>query len=177
MAEEDNLEVDAEEGKKGGKKKLIIIIALAVVLLGGGGAAAYFFFFSGSDEAASAEADGGASSAEAAAELSKQPSIYLKFDEPFVLDFVVDGQQRYLQLTMTVKSKDQSQIDALKLNMPLIRNSLVLLFSSQSFNDLKTMEGKLALKKSALEAINKLLKQQTGKGGIDAVLFTSFVMQ
>lgn len=175
MAEEESLDVGAEEGKKGGKKKLIIIIALVVLLLGGGGAAAYFFLFSGSDESASTE--GSAPSAEDAASLAGLPSIYLKLDEPFILDFLVDGKQRYLQLNMTVTSKDQTQIDALKLNMPLIRNSLVLLFSSQSFDELKTMEGKLALKKAALDAINKLLEEQTGKGGIDAVLFTSFVMQ
>lgn len=175
MAAEESLDIGAEEGKKGGKKKLIIIIALAVLLLGGGGAAAYFFLFSGSDKPASAEGD--APSAEDAASLAGAPSIYLKLDEPFILDFLVDGKQRYLQLNMTVTSKEQTQIDALKLNMPLIRNSLVLLFSSQSFDELKTMEGKLSLKKAALDAINKLLEQQTGKGGIDAVLFTSFVMQ
>lgn len=174
MAAEESLDIGAEEGKKGGKKKLIIIIALVVLLLGGGGAAAYFFLFSGSEPAST---EGSAPSADEAASLAGAPSIYLKLDEPFILDFLVDGKQRYLQLNMTVTSKDQTQIDALKLNMPLIRNSLVLLFSSQSFDELKTMEGKLALKKAALDAINKLLEQQTGKGGIDAVLFTSFVMQ
>ncbi|MEL0624543.1 flagellar basal body-associated FliL family protein [Marinomonas arenicola] len=172
MAEADGLDVGAEVEKKGGKKKLIIILAIVLVLLGGGGAAAYFFLFSGSDDATS----GDAVSTEDAAMINA-PSIYLKLDAPFVVDFMVDGKQRYLQLDMTIKSRDQVQIDAVKVHMPLIRNSLVLLLSSQSFDALQTMDGKAALKKAALDSINGILQQETEKGGIDSVLFTNFVMQ
>jgi flagellar FliL protein len=165
MAEEDGLDIGTEDGKSGSKKKLIIIGALLLVLLGGGGAAAYFFLFSGSDS----------DSAEAA--LAKEPSVYLALDPAFTIDLMVGGKQRYVQLNMSVKSKNMDQINAVTLHMPLIRNSLVLLFSSQSFDELKTAEGKVALKKAALGAINGILEQETGQGGIDGVLFTNFVMQ
>jgi flagellar FliL protein len=78
---------------------------------------------------------------------------------------------------MATKSKSAIQTNALTLHMPLIRNSLVLLFSSQSFADLQTEEGKVALKAAAVDAINGILEQETGQGGIDDVLFTNFVMQ
>jgi flagellar FliL protein len=78
---------------------------------------------------------------------------------------------------MSVKSKNIEQINAVTLHMPLIRNSLVLLFSSQSFVDLQTAAGKEVLKQASLDAINGILEQETGQGGIDAVLFTNFVMQ
>ncbi|MBJ7536797.1 flagellar basal body-associated FliL family protein [Marinomonas transparens] len=172
MAEEDGLDVGVDEGKGGGKKKLIIIIVLLLVLLGGGGAA-YFFLFSGSD---APPAEGDAAGAESTLSTSG-PSIYLGLDSPFVVDFMVGGKQRYLQLKVSVKSKDAGQIDAMKLHMPLIRNSLVLLFSSQSFDELQTQEGKVALKTASLASINGILEQETGQGGIDGVLFTNFVMQ
>lgn len=166
MAEEDGLDIGAEEGKSGGKKKLIIIVLLVLVLVGGG-AAAYFLFFSGSSDSEE--------SAEAA--LANEPSTYLALDPAFVIDFMVDGRQRYVQLNMSVKSKNTAQIDAVTLHMPLIRNSLVLLFSSQSFAELQSADGKEALKKASLDAINGILEQETGQGGLDAVLFTNFVMQ
>ncbi|UTV98658.1 flagellar basal body-associated FliL family protein [Marinomonas rhizomae] len=169
MAEEDGLDIGAEEGKSGGKKKLIIIVLLVLVLVGGG-AAAYFLFFSGSDDAGDS-----AESAEAA--LANEPSTYLALDPAFIIDFMVDGRQRYVQLNMSVKSKNTAQIDAVTLHMPLIRNSLVLLFSSQSFAELQSADGKAALKQASLDAINGILEQETGQGGIDAVLFTNFVMQ
>ena len=120
MAEEDGLDIGAEEGKSGGKKKLIIIVLLVLVLVGGGGAAAYFLFFSGSSSGDSAD------STEAA--LANEPSVYLALDPAFTVDFMVDGRQRYVQLNMTVMSKNATQIDAVTTHMPLIRNSLVLLF-------------------------------------------------
>ncbi|PYF81755.1 flagellar FliL protein [Marinomonas alcarazii] len=166
MAEEDGLDIGEEAGKSGGKKKLIIIIALLLVLVGGG-AAAYFFLFSGSDESTESTEEA----------LANEPSTYLALDPAFTVDFMVDGRQRYVQLNMSVKSKNVEQINALTLHMPLIRNSLVLLFSSQSFDELQTAEGKMALKNAALDAINGILEQETGQGGIDAVLFTNFVMQ
>ena len=170
---DDELDVGAEEGKKGGKKKLIIIIVVALLVLGGGGAAAFFFLMGGDDsEAAEGE--------EVAVEEMVQtegPAIYLDLDQAFVVDFMVSGKQRYLQLNMTLKSRDQGQIDAVKIHMPLIRNSLVLLFSSQSFDELQTIEGKQALKLAAVETVNNILTQETGFGGIEDVLFTNFVMQ
>jgi len=158
---EDNLDIGAEEGKSGGKKKLIIIGLLLLVLAGGGGAA-YLFLFSGEDSDV---------------DLANKPSTYLSLDPVFIVDFMVDGKQRYVQLDMTVMSKDTAQINAVMLHMPLIRNSLVLLFSSQSFTDLKTADGKAALKQASIDAINGILEQETGQGGIDHVLFTNFVMQ
>ncbi|MCB5161970.1 flagellar basal body-associated FliL family protein [Marinomonas algarum] len=165
---DDELNVGEEESKSGGKKKLILIVALVLVLVGGG-AAAYFLFLSGPSDAESPESD------EAA--LVNEPSIYLSLDPVFIVDFLVDGRQRYVQLNMTVMSKNAQQVDAVKLHMPLIRNSLVLLFSSQSFAELKTAEGRVALKQASLEAINSILEQETGQQGIDNVLFTNFVMQ
>jgi flagellar FliL protein len=166
MAEEDGLDIVTEDGKFGSKKKLIIIGALLLVLLGGGGAAAYFFLFSGGSDSDSAEAA-----------LAKEPSVYLALDPAFTIDLMVGGKQRYVQLNMSVKSRNMDQINAVTLHMPLIRNSLVLLFSSQSFDELQTAEGKVALKKAALGAINGILEQETGQDGIDGVLFTNFVMQ
>ena len=159
---DDSLDLGEESNKSGGKKKLIIIIALISVLLAGGGAAAYFFLFSNSDDESA---------------LVMTPSTYLALDPAFTIDFMVDNKQRYIQLNMTAKSKNVDQINALTLHMPLIRNSLVLLFSSQSFIDLQTEEGKVALKAAAVDAINGILEQETGQGGIDDVLFTNFVMQ
>lgn len=169
MADEDSLDLGEEGSSSGSKKKLIIIIALVVLLLAGGGAGAYFFLFSGSGEDQSSESE--------EVVLASAPSVYLALEPAFTVDFMVDGKQRYVQLNMTTKSKSVNQTNELTLHMPLIRNSLVLLFSSQSFADLQTGEGKVALKKASVDTINTILEQETGQGGIDDVLFTNFVMQ
>lgn len=173
MADED-LDVTAEEGAKGGKGKLIIIIVAAVLVLAIGGGAAFFLLSDSSEEDAAADS---VEASQDVAVAATGPAIYLKLDPAFVVDFIVDGKQRYLQLNLTVKSRDQGQIDAIKIHMPLIRNSLVLLFSSQVFSELQSTEGKLALKSASVESINTILQQETGAAGVEDVLFTNFVMQ
>lgn len=169
----DDADENTESNGKGGKSKLIIIIAAVLVLLIGGGAA--FFLMSGGD-AEEEVVDPVASSADLGASAAG-PAIYLKLDPAFVVDFNVKGKQRYLQLDLTVISRSQDQIYAVKVHMPLIRNSLVLLFSSQDFNELQTADGKQQLKTDAVNAINAILRQETGVEGIEGALFENFVMQ
>ena len=61
--------------------------------------------------------------------------------------------------------------------MPAIRNNLVLLFSSQSYERVSTLEGKEALREEALGVVQEVLEQETGDPGVEAVYFTSLVMQ
>ena len=55
--------------------------------------------------------------------------------------------------------------------------SLVLLFSSQNYQTLSTREGKIQIRKQALTEVQSILKERTGKPGIEEIYFTSFVMQ
>ena len=64
----------------------------------------------------------------------------------------------------------------MRANLPVIRNRLVLLFSSQKYRDLLPREGKEKLQQQALEEINKVLEERR-KPRIDGLVFTSFVMQ
>ena len=61
--------------------------------------------------------------------------------------------------------------------MPMIRNNLLLLLSSQDPKELNDRTGKDQLRKAILREIQKVLKNQVGAAGIEKVFFTSFVMQ
>ena len=67
---------------------------------------------------------------------------------------------------------------ALKAADPIIRNDLLLLFSNQKATDLQNNEGREKLRAAALVAVKKVLAANDGKPEkVDAVLFTTFVMQ
>jgi len=53
----------------------------------------------------------------------------------------------------------------------------VMLFSSQTFDQLSTTAGKQKLQSEALAAIRKIVDDKLGGSGVDALYFTSFVMQ
>jgi len=104
-------------------------------------------------------------------------TTYLPLDPPFVVNFESTQEARFLQVSMEVMAHEPSAIEDVKKHMPAIRNSLVLLLSSQNQKTLITLEGKEKVRAAALTAIQKILQEQTGKPGVEAVYFTGFVMQ
>jgi flagellar protein FliL len=106
-----------------------------------------------------------------------QPAIYLPIDPAFVVNFASQGKARFLQVTVEVMTRDPAMPDQIKLHMPVIRNNLMLLLSNQSYDGVSTLEGKETLREEALEVVQQILEEETGDPGIEAVYFTSFVMQ
>jgi flagellar FliL protein len=104
-------------------------------------------------------------------------AVYMDFEQPFVVNFQDEGQLRYLQITVSVMTKNPKVVEELKRHMPLIRNNLVMLFSGQTREGIISREGKEKIRKEAEAEVQKILKEQTGNPGVKALYFTSFVMQ
>lgn len=151
-------------------RQLTVIIVLLVLLLVGGGIAFYLSIRRHDTTGSTAAAAG-------KVKLSQQPA-YLALDPTFVVNFKDrDSMQRYLQVGMTLMSHDPAAIADAKQAMPVIRNALLLLLSAQDADALATPAGKRALQKQALSAVQGIIKAQLGRPGIEALYFTSFVMQ
>jgi flagellar FliL protein len=108
---------------------------------------------------------------------SKRVATYFDFEQPFVVNFMDEGQLRYLQITVSVMFMDPKTLEELKRHMPLIRNNLVMLFSNQSREVIITREGKEKIRTDAEAEVKKVLREQAGKSYIKSLYFTSFVMQ
>lgn len=166
MAKEEKTEEQQQEKPKS-KMMLIIIIAVLVVLLVGGGVAAFFMMSGGDEDAAAQEA----------AEPQQMPAIYFDFKPPFVVNYQWNGRQRFVQVSLSVMTRKGAVVDAIQKHMPLIRNNLLMVFSAQEFEMLRTPEGKEALRQQVLEDLQKVLNEEIGEPGVEQVLFTNFVMQ
>ncbi|BBB25176.1 flagellar FliL protein [Amphritea japonica ATCC BAA-1530] len=176
MAEE-NTETVADEaaegGKKSGKMKLILIVVgvLLIAVIGGVGA---MFMLGGSDDEAAA----------APAEPAKPAqALYTKIrtleGSPYFTVVVPSNDDRthYMQIYVEAKSRDDEVVAALTKHMPKIVSNLNRLFSSQSFAEIRTADGRLKLQQASLKEIQTIMQQRIGKPGIEKVLFTGFVMQ
>ena len=60
---------------------------------------------------------------------------------------------------------------------PVIRDALVSLFSNQEYSIVSNAAGREKLQAQALAAVRKIVQARLGRPGIDALYFTSFVMQ
>ncbi|MCB2427235.1 flagellar basal body-associated FliL family protein [Methylophaga pinxianii] len=159
------------ELKQGMSKKTKIIMIIGIVLLlaaiGGG---VYWWL---TKDASPAEEE-----TEMAAQ--KAPPVYHEVTSPFIVNFSEqsNNQVRYLQIKMKVMARDQATIDLFALHEPALVHELLMLFYSQNYDDLSTTEGTQALQQASLETINSFLKQQDSSvTGLEAVYFTSLVMQ
>lgn len=128
--------------------------------------------------------------------------IFYSLEPAFIVNLADLDVMRYLQIEMQVLSRKQETIDQLVKMMPVVRNQLLLLFGSKHYADLSGRQGKEMLQAEALLHVEAVLtgtpvaelaaaseagKSKTGKkakagkaaksSGIEAIYFTSFVMQ
>lgn len=172
----DETPVVAQAPKKSGSKLMLIV---GVVVLLAAGAGGYFFF---ANKSAAPAAHGEAAAEEGHEGGAHEPSAgsasnYLALSPAFTVNLSDDEANRYLQVEMEVMSRSAAALDAVKLHMPRIRNALLLLLGQQKYYELNTRAGKEKLQAQVLAEIQGILKAETGKPGIEAVYFTSFVMQ
>lgn len=179
--------------KKSGVLKVLLIVFSAILLVASSVGATLLLtgMLSHQDEDAAVVADDGAedvaqpeagtrskkSKGKKSAKGPKAPPIYVELGEPFVINFVEGAQIRYLQVKIEAMTRDPVVADAVKTHLPQIRNNLVLMFSNLDYASLSTAEGKQKIRDQALVEIQKILKEETGNTGAEAVYFTSFVMQ
>ena len=150
------------------KKKSNLLLIGALVVLAAGGAGGWVMMKGGHGAA------GEASATEAA---RSKPAVYLQLDPAFVVNFQDEAALRFLQIGVTVMSHDPEAIAAAKEADPEIRNALLMLFSAQDMKSLSDVKGKQKLQSAALAEVQRVLKSKIGRPGVDAVLFTSFIMQ
>jgi len=188
---EDDLDLDtenAEEGEKkpSGMKKIILLVVIAVVVIAITIATTLYFtgVIGGDDKPAAVATEGGDTAAEDApakveakeVDLSEE-AIYHLFEPPFTVNFNDNGKIRFLQIGLSVSTRDKNAIETMLQHEPVIRNNLVLLFSSQKSEDLYTRNGKSKLRDDTLSEIQNVMQANTGNKSIDNVYFTGFVIQ
>lgn len=146
------------------KSKVLPVTLALIVVLGVGGAAAWYMTQD-------------ATAADKAAARHVEP-IYVALDPPFVVNFESNGLVRFLQVTVQAMTEDVATADQIKRHDPVIRNGLLMLFSGQTYESLKTTAGKEQLRVAALAEVRKIVTGQGGQGdNVKNLYFTSFVMQ
>ena len=182
----------AEEGddvpKKKGKLGLILIIVLVVVVLLLGALVALLLLKGGKDKAPEEHAQQAAPAAQmqtaGTVDLTKPPT-FIPLDA-FTVNLRRDEGDHYLQVVAVLRVADATMDATLKAFMPEIRHRINLLLSSKLPSEIATIEGRQALALAITEQTNEALGfkpvgdaagQPVPNGPVQAVLFTSFIIQ
>lgn len=174
MAAEQDLTLDDENGNtppqgSGGKKKKLIILIIGALLLVAVAIGATWFLLSGdSDESAEEVVE---------AEPVLLPIQYVILKPEFVVSFQVGTRQRFLQVSLEVMTRAPHVKTVLEMHDPMIRNDIIRIMTQQPFDALRTAEGRVALQQALTAHLDQVVAREHGEGGVEAVLFTNFVMQ
>lgn len=103
--------------------------------------------------------------------------LYLPVEPALVVNFHDEDSIRYLQVGITLMSHEVSAINVAKDADPVIRDALIALFSNSDYAEGSSAAGRARLQVQALAVVRKVVKARLGRPGIDALYFTSFVMQ
>ncbi|MCH8157246.1 MAG: flagellar basal body-associated FliL family protein, partial [Nitrospinae bacterium] len=165
-------EVEAEETVEEKKSPIvkIILIVVGVLALAGGGYFAYTNFFQ--EKAVEAPAEGGKPAEgeveEEAADLGVMFSL-----NPFIVNLADSGGKRFLKVTIALELSTQEVHAELKENLHKITDSILVLLSSKTFEDVYSVQGKFKLKDEIATRVNRFLIV----GHVKDAYFTEFVIQ
>jgi flagellar FliL protein len=158
-----------QEEKKSGKLKWIII-AVVLIGLGVGGYFGYTMYFAAPDEAAQAE--------QAAQDVGKGDGQEVTEGQivplpVFLVNLADPLGRRYLKLGLEVEVRDPQAMEALAKYEAKIKDTLLLLLSSKTYDSLSTMKAKVELKQEVADRLNQII----GKGSVLRVYITEMVIQ
>ena len=177
MADEQDLTLDtgAPEAEGGSKKKLIFII-IGVILIIAIAVGVTLFLMSSDETEEGAEAGENAEDVVEVADVPT-PAQYIKMKPRCIINYNVGTRQRFLQVSIEIMTRSQETVDAIELHNPMLRNEIVRMLSDQNFKQLRTPEGRVELRTKLQDQLITVLKRESNVDGIEAVLFTDFVMQ
>ncbi|MCX7142650.1 MAG: flagellar basal body-associated protein FliL [Proteobacteria bacterium] len=159
--------------KKGSLLKKLLLILLPLLLIGGG---AGWYFLRNQEPQDEKPQAGKAAPAKAAKAGPTKPPTFVPL-EPFTVNLQLEDVAQYLQVGISLRITDPAYTDAIKLNMPEIRNRILLLLSSKKPSQISTLEGKQALSAEIMQETTQALGSSVPASGVSSVLFTSFIIQ
>ncbi|RZL03303.1 MAG: flagellar basal body rod protein [Rubrivivax sp.] len=139
---------EGDAPKKGPKKLIIIIVAVLLLVVVGGGAAVFLMKKNAAAAAAAEGEDGEAETSHAAKEAPKpkhdehgKPPAFVPLD-PFIVNLADRETERFAQIGLTLQVDDPKMAEEIKTYMPAIRNSVLMILSHKTSDQLLSQEGK-----------------------------------
>ncbi|MDD4527222.1 MAG: flagellar basal body-associated FliL family protein [Candidatus Margulisbacteria bacterium] len=151
-------EKNQEEPKKPSKKLLIIIIISSIVLVMLIATVVTAVILTKRSEKI---------------EVQTKEMLYLVPMREFLVNLIDYGGRRFLKATIELEVDNPAVMAEITTKETILRNYIINILSSKTFNDVKDIEGKTALRKDIISKSNLILK--TGK--VLNVYFNEFIIQ
>lgn len=93
--------------------------------------------------------------------------------DPFVVNLAGSAGRRYLKATVQLEVNDPATLTEIEARLPAVRDNILTLLSSKTYDDIEDARGKDRLKEELIYRVNSFLKA----GKVEHVYFTEFIVQ
>jgi flagellar basal body-associated protein FliL len=105
-----------------------------------------------------------------------QPA-YFRLEPPLVAAVTDHGQQRLLELHVTIRGRGDEAVANVKLHEPAITSGLLNLLYGRDLWSLEGREGREALRRECLREVLRVLATEGAADGVDDLYFTELFFQ
>ena len=113
-------------------------------------------------------------SEEAGEEAEQQIKIGPTFPlDTFIVNLADQGGNRFLRATMNLELENEDLMGEMEKRLPQIRDVILVILPTRTYQDIRSVEGKTALRAEILAKLNGVLKREV----ITNIYFTEFVIQ
>jgi flagellar FliL protein len=152
-------------------KILVVLIALMVVLIVGMGGGLFMMWNKLSTLNVQAGTGGNAAAATLPDANGMIGPIYNL--DTFIVNLADEEGNRYLRVTMDLELGNKMLSEELDVRLPQVRDTVLMILPTKRFEDIRTTEGKAALRDELLASLNGFLTQ----GKVINIYFKEFVIQ
>lgn len=104
-------------------------------------------------------------------------SAYVSLGDPMVLNLSGTSRLTFLQISADVLVRDSDAEETIKLHVPAIRHSLIMLLSEQKASDIKSPDKREEIRRQATAQVQSLMVDLSGSNDISDILFSSILVQ
>lgn len=110
-------------------------------------------------------------------ESAASTSAYISLGDPMVLNLSGTSRLTFLQISADVLISDSDSEETVKLHVPAIRHSLIMLLSEQKASDIKSPNKREEIRQQATAQVQSLIADLSGNNDISDILFSSILVQ
>lgn len=103
---------------------------------------------------------------------------YYTLDPEFISNYLTQGPVLgYVRVKIDLMVDNAADIELLKKHAPLLRDAIMTILSSQTREQIRSLEGREAMRQACKKQVEDLLTKEVGRKVIRDLLFTNYLYQ
>lgn len=103
---------------------------------------------------------------------------YFTLDPEFISNYLTQGPMLgYVRIKIDLMVDNAADIELLKKHSPLLRDAIMTILSSQTREQVRSLEGREAMRQACKQQVEALLTKEEGRKVIRDLIFTNYLYQ